>query len=91
MLEVLYYHAKFDGARISPAARVAKSVEFLDVRPMLSGRCLSVCLCVLSVTLVYCGQTVGRIQMKLGVQVGLGPGHIAVSYTHLTLPTILRV
>jgi len=33
---------------------------------------LSVCL---SVTLVYCGQTVGRIKMKLGMQVGLGPGH----------------
>jgi len=29
----------------------------------------------LSVTLVYCGQTVGRIKMKLGVQVGLGCGH----------------
>jgi len=41
------------------------------VRPMLSVRCLSC----LSVTLVYCGQTVGRIKMKLGMQVGLGPGH----------------
>jgi len=29
----------------------------------------------LSVTLVYCGQTVGWIKMKLGMQVGLGPGH----------------
>jgi len=29
----------------------------------------------LSETLVYCGQTVGRIKMKLGMQVGLGPGH----------------
>jgi len=35
------------------------------VRPMLSDRCLSV-LSVLYVTLVYCGQTVGRIKMKLG-------------------------
>jgi len=45
---------------------------------------LSVCLSVspvlscLSVTLVYCGQTVGWIKMKLGVQVGLGPGHIVL-------------
>jgi len=31
-----------------------------------------VCLSCLSVTLVYCGQTVGRIKMKLGMQ--LGPG-----------------
>ena len=30
------------------------------------------CLSVLSVTLVYCGQTVGWIKMKLGMQVGLG-------------------
>ena len=42
---------------------------------MLSDRCLSVCP-VLSVTLVYCGQTVGWIKMKLGTQVGLGYDHI---------------
>jgi len=36
------------------------------------------CLSVLSVTLVYCGQTVGQIKMKLGMQVGLGPGHIVL-------------
>ena len=29
-------------------------------------------------TLVYCGQMVGRIKMKLGTQVGLGPGHIVL-------------
>ena len=34
MLEVLYHHAKFDGAQISPAAGAAKNVEFF---------CLSVC------------------------------------------------
>ena len=27
---------------------------------------------------VHCGQTVGRIKMKLGTQVGLGPGHIVL-------------
>jgi len=32
----------------------------------------------LSVTFVHCGQTVGRIKMELGMQVGLGPGHIAL-------------
>ena len=45
------------------------------VRPMLSDRCLSVCQSVLSVTLMYCGQTVGWIKMKLDMQVALGPGH----------------
>ena len=30
----------------------------------------------LSATFVHCGQTVRWIKMKLGVQVGLGPGHI---------------
>jgi len=48
------------------------------VRHMLSVRCLSVSLSCLSVTLVYCGQTVGWIKMKLGVEVGLGPGHIVL-------------
>jgi len=33
--------------------------------------CLSVCPCVM---LVYCGQTVGWIKMKLGTDVGLGLG-----------------
>jgi len=36
---------------------------------------LSVCL---SVTLVHCGQTVGWMKMKLGTEVGLGPGHIVL-------------
>ena len=45
------------------------------VRPMLSDRCPV--WPVLSVT-VYCGQTVGRIKMKLGMQVDLGPGHIVL-------------
>jgi len=39
---------------------------------------LSVCPVCLSVTLVHCGQTVGWIKMKLGMQVGLGPGHIVL-------------
>jgi len=42
---------------------------------MLSDRCLSVCL---SVTLVYRDQMVGWIKMKLGMLVGLGPGHIGL-------------
>jgi len=33
---------------------------------------------VLSVTLVYCGQTVGWIKMPLGMDVGLGPCHIVL-------------
>ena len=34
-----------------------------------------VCLSCLSVTFVHCGQMVGRIKMKLGMQVCLSPGH----------------
>ena len=41
---------------------------------MLSDCCLSD----LSVTLVYCGQMVGWTKVKLGVQVGLGRGHIVL-------------
>jgi len=49
-------------------------------------RLLSVCLSCLSVTLVYCGQTVGWIKMKPGTQVGLGPGHIVLDGDPATLP-----
>ena len=55
-------------------ATVSKTVHRL--RPMLSDRCLS-CLYV-GLTLVCYGQTVGRIIMKLGVEVGLGPGRIVL-------------
>jgi len=40
----------------------------------------------LSVTLVYCGQTVGWINMKLCMQVGLGPGHIVLDGDPATPP-----
>jgi len=36
------------------------------------------CVFRLFVTSVYCGQTVGRIKMKHGMQVGFGPGHIVL-------------
>ena len=46
------------------------------LRPMLSVCCL---FCpVLSLTFVHCGQTVGRIKMKFGMQVGLVPRHIVL-------------
>jgi len=41
---------------------------------MLSDHCLSV-------TLVYCGQMAGQINMPLGVEVGLGPDDIALDGT----------
>jgi len=44
------------------------------IHPMLSGPCVSC----LSVTLEYCGQTVGRIKMTLGMEVGLSPNHIVL-------------
>jgi len=44
------------------------------VHPMLSVRCLSC----LSVMFMHCVQMVGRIKMKLGMQVGLDPGHIVL-------------
>jgi len=52
-----------------------------------------VCLSVLSVTLVYCGQTVGWIKMKLGREVGLDLGHIMLDGTQLpkrgTVPPLI--
>jgi len=51
------------------------------VRPMLSDHCLSC-----PVTLVYCVQTVGWINMKLGMQEGLGLGHIVLDGDPAALP-----
>ena len=50
MLEVLYHHARFGGARISPAAGAAKTLSFFVCLSV----CLSVCLfvCCLFVTLL---------------------------------------
>jgi len=51
------------------------------IRPMLWDRCLSVLSVVsvcLSVTLVYCGQTVGWIGIPLGMVVGFVPNHIVL-------------
>ena len=47
--------------------------------------CLSVLSC-LSATFVHCGQMVGRIKMNLGMQVGLGPGHIVLDGDPAPLP-----
>jgi len=55
------------------------------VRPVLSDRC-PVCPVCLSVTLVYCGQTVEWIKMKLGTEVGLGRSHIVLDGTQLPPP-----
>ena len=44
--------------------------------------CLS---CPVCLTLVYCGQTAGWIKTKLGMEVGLGPGHIVLDGSQLPL------
>ena len=50
---------------------------FIFGRPFVTwfALCYRTVVC-LSVTLVYCGQTVGWIKMKHGMLVGLGPSHI---------------
>ena len=40
----------------------------------------------LSVALVYCGQTIRWSKMKLGLMVGLGPGHIVLGGDQAPLP-----
>ena len=67
----------WDGVRLRRTLAFFGRPFVKTVRPMLSVRCLSVLSC-LSVTFVHCGPTVGRIRMKLGVQVGLCPGHIVL-------------
>jgi len=46
---------------------------------VLSDRCLSALSCPICLQrscIVACGQTVGRIKVKVGMQVGIGPGYI---------------
>jgi len=52
-------------------ASVCKTVRYNAIGP-------SSCLSHLSVTLVCCGQTVRWIKIKLGTEVGLGPGHVVL-------------
>jgi len=59
----------------SPSVEYFKREVVINKSPMLCPVCLSVCM---SVTFVHCGQTVGRIKMKLGMQVGLNRGHIVL-------------
>ena len=65
--------------------RIAQWMAFI-LQILGSVRCLSVCSVCLSVTLVYCGQTVRWIKMKLGMQVGLGPAHIVLDGDPAPLP-----
>jgi len=63
----------FSGMLIVHDRLIDWATVYKTVRPMLSTSVCPVCLCVLSVlsvTLVYCGQTVGLIKMKFGIQVG---------------------
>ena len=49
--------------------------DVCTVSVLLVGRYRIVaCMSVLSITLVYCGQTVGWLRMPLSTEVGLGPG-----------------
>jgi len=91
---IFYYHFARNLLLSLSVKRILKIVQQFwatvckTVRPMLSNRCFSVLYCpvCLSVTLVYCGQTVGLIKIKLVVEVGLGPGHIVLDRDPAPLP-----
>ena len=75
--------AKFRLERFILSPSGGENPHFLPVfgRPFVKRFALcyrSVFLSALSVTFVRCDQMVGRIKMKLGTQVGLGPGHIVL-------------
>jgi len=71
-----YGRRSFVAALFSSLLRFRVFNFSITVRRKLSDGCLS---CpVLSVTLVYCGQTVGWINMPLGTEVGLGLGDVVL-------------
>jgi len=72
MQECVYWYI---GIFLNIYSIIISNFQLIFGRPfaMLWYRCLSV---FLSVTLAYCGHTVGWIKIKLDMQVGLGPGHV---------------
>jgi len=78
-----YFYFRF-GRSASWASFIAAFGRTLQVtvRPMLR----TILLSILSVTLVYCGQTVGWIRMPLGTEVGLDPGDIVLDGDPTQLP-----
>jgi len=72
-----------DGRRFDAAAdlfvenRYFRATICYAIRPLSAVGLLSQS-SVLSVTLVYCGLTVGWIKMALGTEIGLGIGHIVI-------------
>ena len=82
------HHLRTISRYLLTTAKMEKTTHFWatvckTVRLMLSDHCLS-CLG----TLVYCGQTVGWIKMKLGMRVGLCPGHIVLDGDPAPLPNL---
>ena len=67
-----------EGGRASPNFRPIFGRPFVKRFALCYQTVVCPVLSCLSVTFVHCGQTVGRIEKKLGVQVGLGPGHIVL-------------
>ena len=75
------------GPRPDPARPVYGRLFVKTVRPIRYWTVvLSVCLSCLSVTLMYCGQTVGWIKMPLGMRVGIGPSDIVLDGDPSPLP-----
>jgi len=81
-IRTILYVSNFSGPEMNSVATRGPSIFWATVcktvRPILSDRCLSVCLSVLSVcpvlsvTFAHCGKTIGWIKIKLGMQVTQG-------------------
>jgi len=80
---------KGQGLRVTLTVKILSQIRLYSVhkvfgRPFVKrfALCYRSVVCpvcpVLSVTFVHCGETVGGIKMKPGMQVGLGPGHIVL-------------
>ena len=80
---------EIDPSVVSKVCKVFGRPLQATVRPMLRDRCLSCLSVCLSVTVVYCGQTVGWIKMPLSteVPVGLSPSNIVLDGGGTQLPT----
>jgi len=80
VLEVPYHHAKFGGARISPAAGVAKNVEFLFVTGSIARSASRRYLVYLEADLRFFAPH-GRHVAPMGVKFGTEPNFTPIGAT----------
>jgi len=84
--KITYFLVEWDIPQLSQSISLKCSFRPVFGRPFVGLPYAIGPLSCLSVMLVHCGQMVGRIKMKLGMQVGLIPWHIVLDGDLVPIP-----